>query len=73
MWSASAFSAAPPLTARPTQDVCDVALAFHIDRGSYDGTPLDDLNVVVAGHVPGAMADGGWMSTAVQNQASVAE
>jgi hypothetical protein len=54
------ISAAPPLTARPTQGVCDVALAFHIDRGSYDGTLLDDLNVVVAGHVPGAMADGGW-------------
>ena len=27
-------SVAPPLTARPTQGACDVALVFHIDRGS---------------------------------------
>ena len=32
-----------PLTAQPTQGACDVAIAFHIDRGDYDGVPLDDL------------------------------
>ncbi|WP_159351054.1 DUF1326 domain-containing protein [Roseomonas harenae] len=50
----------PPLTARPSQGVCDVAIAFHIDRGSYDGVLLDGLNVAVVGHVPGPMADGNW-------------
>jgi hypothetical protein len=25
-----------PLTSRPTEGVCDVALIFHIDTGSYD-------------------------------------
>ena len=24
-----------PLTARPSEGVCDVALAFHIDKGNY--------------------------------------
>ena len=53
-------SPAAPLTARPSQGACDVALAFHIDRGSYDGVPLDGLNVAVVGHAPGPMADGNW-------------
>jgi hypothetical protein len=53
-------SNAAPLTAKPTQGTCDVALAFHIDRGEYNGVPLDGLNVVVAAHAPGAMADGNW-------------
>jgi hypothetical protein len=53
-------STAAPLTARPSQGVCDFAFAFHIDRGSYDGVPLDGLNVAVVGHTPGPMADGNW-------------
>jgi hypothetical protein len=53
-------SRSPPLTAKPTQGECDVALAFHIDRGSYGQVSLDGLNVVVAVHTPGPMADGNW-------------
>ena len=53
-------SANPPLQARPTQGVCDVALVFHIDKGSYGEVPLDGLNVAVVAHTPGPMADGGW-------------
>lgn len=49
-----------PMTARPTQGTCDVMLAFHIDRGSYDGVAIDGLNVVVAAHTPGPMGDGNW-------------
>jgi len=49
-----------PLTAQPTQGACDVAIAFHIDSGNYDGVPLDGLNVAVVGHTPGPMADGNW-------------
>ena len=30
-----------PLTSRPTNGVCDVALIFHIDSGRYDGIALD--------------------------------
>ncbi|HJU17950.1 MAG TPA: DUF1326 domain-containing protein [Stellaceae bacterium] len=53
-------SSAAPLTARPSRGTCDVALVFHIDNGHYDGIPLDGLNVAVAGHAPGPMADGNW-------------
>lgn len=57
-------SAAPPLTAQPSRGACDVVLAFHIDKGVYGGTVLDGLNVVVAAHTPGPMADGNWSAAA---------
>jgi hypothetical protein len=53
-------SAHAPLTARPTQGVCDVALVFHIDKGSYGDTALDGLNIAVVAHTPGAMGQGNW-------------
>jgi hypothetical protein len=53
-------SPAAPLTARPSQGVCDVALAFHIDTGTYGDIRLDGLNVAVIAHTPGPMADGNW-------------
>jgi len=53
-------SPAAPLTAKPTQGVCDVALAFHIDKGKYGDVSLDGLNVVVAAHTPGPMGEGNW-------------
>jgi len=49
-----------PLTSKPTQGVCDVALVFHIDSGNYDNVTLDGLNVAVAVHTPGAMGQGNW-------------
>jgi hypothetical protein len=49
-----------PLTARPTQGACDVALLFHIDRGRYEEVPLDVLKVALIAHVPGPMAEGNW-------------
>lgn len=49
-----------PLTTRPTQGVCDVVLAFHIDKGKYADVSLDGLNVVVAAHTPGPMGEGNW-------------
>ncbi len=54
------ISAAPPLTSRPTEGVCDVALAFHIDRGDYGAIALDGLSVALIAHTPGPMADGNW-------------
>ena len=53
-------STSAPLTTRPSQGVCDVALVFHIDKGSYDDVALDGLNVAVIVHTPGPMADGNW-------------
>ncbi len=53
-------SPSAPLTARPSQGTCDVALVFHIDKGSYDNVPLDGLNVAVIAHTPGPMGEGNW-------------
>jgi hypothetical protein len=53
-------SSAAPLTARPTEGVCDVALVFHIDTGRYGDTALDGLNVALAVHTPGPMGQGDW-------------
>jgi hypothetical protein len=53
-----------PLTAPPTEGVCDVVLAFHIEKGNYGGVPLDGLNVALAVHAPGPMADGNLSAAA---------
>lgn len=44
--------------ARPTRGYCDAVLAFSIEQGSFDGADLGGLNVVVALHTDGPMADG---------------
>jgi hypothetical protein len=36
------------------------AILSHRDKGSYDTTPLDGLNVAVIGHAPGPMGAGNW-------------
>ena len=51
-------SPAAPLTSRPSQGDCAVVLAFHIDTGTYGGVALNGLNVALAVHAPGPMADG---------------
>src|SRR5262245_61768415 len=53
-------SRAPPLTAQPTEGVCNLALIFHIDKGSYGDVALDGLNVALAVHAPGPMGEGNW-------------
>ncbi len=52
------FSAAAPLTSRPSRGVCDVVLVFHIDKGNFGDVTLDGLNVALAAHVPGPMGEG---------------
>ena len=53
-------SAAPPLTSRPTEGVCNVPTVFHIESGRYGDVALDNLNVAIAVHTPGPMGDGNW-------------
>ena len=36
----------------PTEGHCDVAFAFHIQEGDYQGVALDDLNFVVVAYTP---------------------
>jgi hypothetical protein len=47
------------LSAPPTGE-CTVLVAWHIDRGSFDTTSLDGLNVALAVHSPGHMATTKW-------------
>jgi hypothetical protein len=53
-----------PLTSRPSQGTCDVVLAFHIEKGNYGGVSLDGLNVALAVHAPGPMAEGNLAAAA---------
>lgn len=67
-------SPAAPLTARPTEGACDVALVFHIDKGRYGDVALDGLNIVVVAHTPGAMGEGNWTAGAyIDERASEAQ
>ena len=43
------------LAARPTQGYCNAGLVFHVERGSFGATALDDLNFAVLLHTPGPM------------------
>ncbi len=54
------FSVGAPFTAKPTAGACEVAFGFHIDRGSFDGVPLDGLNAAMIARTPGPMAEGNW-------------
>lgn len=44
----------------PTEGSCDALVGWHIDKGQFENTPLNDLNVVVALRSPGHMAEGSW-------------
>jgi|AntRauTorckE6833_2_1112554.scaffolds.fasta_scaffold06688_2 hypothetical protein len=44
----------------PTEGDCTGLVAWHINRGHFENTSLDGLNVVVALNSPGAMAEGNW-------------
>ena len=54
------ISTSPPMTARPTEGDCHVALLFHIDRGAYGAVKLDGLNLVVCASSDGPMGQGNW-------------
>ena len=51
-------STTAPLTSRPTEGVCDLAVIVHIDKGRYGEVALDGLNVALAVHWPGPMVEG---------------
>lgn len=54
------FSTNRPFTSKPTEGFCDIAYACHINTGTYNNVPLDDLNAVLIAHMPGAFAEGNW-------------
>jgi len=44
----------------PTEDECGVLIAWHIDKGTFEGVPLDGLSVALAVRSPGPMAQVKW-------------
>lgn len=48
----------------PTQGDCTVLVAWHIDKGHYDETSLDGLNVALAVYSPGNMVETKWKAAA---------
>ncbi|MBA2692480.1 MAG: DUF1326 domain-containing protein [Rubrobacter sp.] len=57
----------------PTEGYCTAVVGWHIDEGNYGGVPLDGLNVVVALHSPGNMADGNWKAALYLDDGASAE
>lgn len=48
------------MQARPDQGHCNVWLVYHLNSGRYGDTDLSGLNLVLAAHAPGVMAEGNW-------------
>lgn len=48
----------------PTQGDCTAMVAWHVDKGHYGGTKLDDLNVALAVMAPGNMSKTKWKAAA---------
>lgn len=46
----------------PSMGQCTVLVAWHVDRGQFDGVLLNDLNVALAVHSPGNMIHGNWQA-----------
>ncbi len=44
----------------PTKGSCTFAMAFQIERGTYDALDLGGLAFIVLGLTPGAMGSGNW-------------
>ena len=44
----------------PTEGHCDMALAFHIEEGAFNGVDLNGLNFVVVMYTPGKMSEPDW-------------
>ena len=44
----------------PTEGDCKAIVSWHIDKGKYEDTNLDNLNVALFVHSPGNMVEGNW-------------
>ena len=57
----------------PTEGTCTAVVAWHVEEGHFNGVSLDDLNVVVALHTPGNMADRDWTAAVYLDDRASAE
>jgi hypothetical protein len=44
----------------PDNGTCDAVLAYHIDKGTIDGTDVSGLTLSLAAHLPGNVLAGNW-------------
>jgi hypothetical protein len=61
------------LAGQPTKGSCTVAMAFHVDQGSYGDTDLHGLNFAVVAYTPGPMGDGNWSVGVITDERANAE
>ncbi len=54
------FSTEAPFHSTPTEGACEVAFAFHLDKGSFGDVSLDGLNAALIARTPGPMIEGNW-------------
>lgn len=54
------LSTEAPMAATPTEGACEVAFAFHLDRGAFGDVRLDGLNLALIARSPGPMIEGNW-------------
>lgn len=57
----------------PTEGVCKLLVAWHIDTGYFETTRLDGLNVVLACLSPGTMIAGSWQAALYIDEGANAE
>jgi hypothetical protein len=48
------------MAVKPTQGSCTFAMAFQIERGTFDRVMLDGLGFIVLGYTPEEMGKGNW-------------
>ena len=63
----------PGVLQDPTEGHCDMAFAFHIEEGDFDGVDLNYLNFVVAMYTPGKMSDPNWTMAIYVDQRATLE
>ena len=63
----------PVAPGEPTEGHCDVAMAFHVSQGDFNGVSLDGLNFVFAALTPGNMGAGDWTAAYYVDQRASTE
>lgn len=61
------------MSVKPTQGSCTFAMAFQIERGTYETLSLDGLGFIVLGFTPQEMGKGNWSVGLVVDDAASAE
>jgi hypothetical protein len=61
------------LTAHATHDRCKAVLAFHVDKGTIEGTDVSGLTFALVVDSPPVMSDGNWKLGVVMDAAATEE